>query len=89
MPPYTNLSLFLIISSKSYISDPKILTKGAATVVFAQGSSFKKDSQFNTLLRLHVMLRLCRFINVSLLFVKLPLFSKIKLNSSFFIRGKK
>ena len=48
MPPYTNLSLFLIISSKNYISDPKILTKGAATVVFAQGSSFKKDSQFNT-----------------------------------------
>ena len=48
MSPYTNLSLFLIISSKNYISDPKILTKGAATVVFAQGSSFKKDSQFNT-----------------------------------------
>ena len=52
MPPYTNLSLFLIISSKNYISDPKILTKGAATVVFvrkvAQGSSFKKDSQFNS-----------------------------------------
>ena len=51
MPPYTNLSLFLIISSKNYISDPNILTKGAATVVFvrrvAQGSSFKKDSQFN------------------------------------------
>ena len=52
MPPYTNLSLFLIISSKNYISDPKNLTKGAATVVFvrkvAQGSSFKKDSQFNS-----------------------------------------
>ena len=46
MPPYLNLSLFLIISSKNYISDPKILIKGAATVVFirkvAQGSSFKK-----------------------------------------------
>ena len=41
MPPYTNLSLFLT----------KKITKGAATVVFvtkvAQGSSFKKDSQFN------------------------------------------
>ena len=52
MPPYTNLSLFLIISSKNYISDPKILTKGAEIVVFvrkvAQGSSFKKDSQFNS-----------------------------------------
>ena len=35
------------------------------------------------------MLRLCRFTNFSLLFVKLPLFSKIKLNSSFFIREKK
>ena len=50
MPPYINLSLFLIISSKNYISDPKILTKDAATVVFikkvSQGSSFKKDSQF-------------------------------------------
>ena len=48
MPPYTNLSLFLIISSKNYISDPKILTKGPATVVFAQSSSFKKDNQLNT-----------------------------------------
>ena len=52
MPPYTNLSLFLIISSKIYISHPKILTKSAATVVFvrkmSQGSSFKKDSQFNS-----------------------------------------
>ena len=42
MPPYTNFSLFLT----------KKLTKGAATVVFvrkvAQGSSFKKDSQFNS-----------------------------------------
>ena len=49
---YTNLSLFLIISSKKYISDPKLLTKGVATEVFvrkvAQGSSFKKDSQFNS-----------------------------------------
>ena len=86
MPSYTNLSLFLIISSENYISDPKILTKGAATVVFAQGSSFNKDQ--HTLLNLHVMLRLCRLINFSLLFVKLPLFSKIKLISSFFIREK-
>ena len=56
MPPYTNLSLFLIISSKNYISDPKILTKGAATVMFvrkvAQGSNFKKDSQFNSHFRI-------------------------------------
>ena len=52
IPPNTNLSLFLMISSKNYISDPNILTKGAATVEFvrkvAQGSSFKKDSQFNS-----------------------------------------
>ena len=52
MPPYTNLSLFLIISSEKYISHPKISMKSAATVVFvrkvAQGSSFKKDSQFNS-----------------------------------------
>ena len=83
MPPYTNLSLFLIISSKNYICDTKILTKGAATVVFvrkvAQGSSFKKDSQFNShFLHLHMMLRLCRFINFSLLFFKLPLFFVIR-----------
>ena len=48
----TNLSLFLIISSKSYISHPNILRKSAATVVFdrkvSQGSSFKKDSQFSS-----------------------------------------
>ena len=46
MPPYTNLFLFLTISTKNYISDPKISTKGAATVVFvrkvAQCSSLKK-----------------------------------------------
>ena len=85
MPPYINFSLFLIISSKNPISESKILAKGAATVVFAQGPSFKKD---HTLLDLHGMLRLCCFINLSLLLVKLSLFSKIKLNSSFFIRGK-
>ena len=34
MSPYTNLSLFLIISSTHYISHPKILKKSAATVVF-------------------------------------------------------
>ena len=43
---YINLSLSLIISSKNYISNPKILTKGGATVVFvrkvAQASSLKK-----------------------------------------------
>ena len=51
MPPYTNLSLFLIISSKNYISHPKILIKSAATMVFgrkvSQSSSFEKDSRFN------------------------------------------
>ena len=51
MPHYTNLSLFLIISSKNYIPHPNILMKSAATIVFgrrvSQGSSFKKDSQFN------------------------------------------
>ena len=36
MPPYTNLSLFLIISSQNYISHPKMLTKSAATVVFVR-----------------------------------------------------
>ena len=52
MPPYTNLSLFLIISSKNYIFHPKTLTKSAATVAFvwkvSQGSSFKKGSQCNS-----------------------------------------
>ena len=52
MPPYTNLSLFLIICSNNYIPYPKILMKSAATVVFSrkvsQGSSFKKDSHFNS-----------------------------------------
>ena len=46
MPPFTNICLFLIISSKKYIK-PKTLMKSAATVVFGrkvfQGSSFKKD----------------------------------------------
>ena len=52
MQPYTNFSLFLIISSKNYISHPPKITKSAATVVFVrkvpQGSSFKKDRQFNS-----------------------------------------
>ena len=47
MLPYTNLSLFLIMSSKNYIFHPKILMKSAATMVFgrkmSQGSSFDKD----------------------------------------------
>ena len=43
MLPYTNLSLFLMSSSKNFISDPKTSAKGAATVVFAQGPTFKKD----------------------------------------------
>ena len=52
MSPYTNLSLFLIIISKNYISHPKILMKCAATVVFvrkvSQGSSFKKVNSTQT-----------------------------------------
>ena len=51
MPPFTNLSSFLIISTKNCISYPIILMKSAATVAFGRkvshGSSFKKDSQFN------------------------------------------
>ena len=46
MPPYTTLSLFLIITSKNYISHLKTLTQSAATVLFvrkvSQGSSLKK-----------------------------------------------
>ena len=46
MPPNKNLSSFLIISSKNYVSYPKLLMKTAATMVFgrevSQGSSFKK-----------------------------------------------
>ena len=83
-------SLFLIISSKNYISDSKLLTKSAATMVFVRkvshGSSFKKDQKVNST---HTFAFECdvavvHFINFSLLFVKLPLLSKIKLNSSFF-----
>ena len=52
MPPYTNISLFLIISSKTYISYSKFLMKSAATVVFGRkvswGSSFKKDIESNS-----------------------------------------
>ena len=48
MPPYTNFISFLIISSKTYASYPKMLMKSAATVIFGRkvfsGSSFKKDS---------------------------------------------
>ena len=48
LQPYANLSLFLIISFKNYISHPKkILMKSAATMVFgrkvSQSSSFKED----------------------------------------------
>ena len=46
MPLYTNLSLFLIISSKNYISHPKSLMESAVAMVFrrkvSQGSRFKK-----------------------------------------------
>ena len=52
MPPYTNLSSFLIISPKNYASYPKLVMKSAANVAFgrkvSQGSGFKKDSQFNS-----------------------------------------
>ena len=90
MPPYTNLSLFLIINSKTYVSHQNILTTSAATVVFVRKVShdsvfFKRWSIQLKLFHWHVMLRLCRFTNFSLLFVKLSLFSKIKLNSSCFI----
>ena len=48
MPPYTNLSLFLIISSKFYISQPQNVMNSEATMVFGRnvyhGSSFEKDS---------------------------------------------
>ena len=48
--PYTKLSLFLTISSKSYNSYPKISMKSTATMAFgrkvSEGYSFKKDSQF-------------------------------------------
>ena len=36
IPPYTKLSLFLIISCKNYNSYPKISTKSAATVAFGR-----------------------------------------------------
>ena len=52
MPTYTNLSLFLIISSKNYISHPKILMKSAVTEAFvskvSQGSTFKKVDSTQT-----------------------------------------
>ena len=90
--PYTNLSLFLIINSKNCISHPKVLTKSAATVVcvrkVSQGSSLTKivnstqtfplscDAVFVLLHKLFSLIR------------QLPFFSKIKLNSSFYIREK-
>ena len=72
MPPYTNLSLFLIISPKNYISYSKILMKRAATVVFgrkvSQGFSFKNSCQLK-LFYFHLMLWLWEFTNFSLSFV--------------------
>ena len=105
MSPYTNFSLFLIISSKTYSSHPKILTKSAATVVFvrkvSQGSSFKNDSQFNSNFSIAVWCCGCAasetFLSHLLTLpywicwyydIKLPLYSKIKLNSSFSLREK-
>ena len=101
----TNLSLFLIISSKNYISHPKILRKSAATMLFdrkvSQGSSFKKDSQFSSKFPIamwfcgyaasqtflsHLLTLPCR---IRWYYdIKLPLFSKIKLNSPFSIQKK-
>ena len=106
MSPYTNLSLFWIICSKNYISNQKILMKSAAIMVFvmkvSQGSSFKKDSRFNS--NFFIAMRCCgcttlqTFLSHSLTLscwicwyydIKLPLFSKLKLNSSFSICRKK
>ena len=94
MPPDANLSLFLIISSKNNISHSKFLTKSAATVVFfwkvSQNSSFKKDQSIQLqLFHCIVILPLCLFTNISLLFVKLPLFSKIKTQFLLHMRKKK
>ena len=104
MPPYTNLSSFEIISSKNYVSYPNILMKSAVAVVFgrkvSQGSSFKKDSEFNSnflLPRDVVVAILHKLFPLMLwnchtkfaLYIKLPLFSKTKLYYSFFIREKK
>ena len=106
MPPYTNLSLFLIISSKNYISYGKTLMKSAAIVAFtrkvSQGSSFKKESQLNSKFSIVIWCCGCAasqtFLSHSLTLsywmrwfydIKLSLFSKIKLNSSYFMREKK
>ena len=106
MPPYTNLSLFLIISSKNYIFYGKTLMKSAAIVAFtrkvSQGSSFKKESQLNSKFSIVIWCCGCAasqtFLSHSLTLsywmrwfydIKLSLFSKIKLNSSYFIREKK
>ena len=108
MLPYTNLSLYWTINSKNYIFHLKKLIKSAATMVFgrkmSQGSSFKKDSQFNPNPNFSIAMRCCAcacsqaFLSHLLTLsywihwnydVKLPLFSKIKLNSSFFHTRKK
>ena len=107
MPPYTNLSLFLIISSKNYLPHPKILMKSARKcIVFdrkvSQGSSFKNDNQFNSKFSIAMWCCGCvtsrTFHSHSLTLsywirwcydIKLPLFSNIKLNSSFPIRREK
>ena len=108
MLPYTNLSLYWTINSKNYIFHLKKLIKSAATMVFgrkmSQGSSFKKDSQFNPNPNFSIAMRCCAcacsqaFLSHLLTLsywihwnydVKLPLFSKIKLNSSSSIHGKK
>ena len=51
MPPCTNLSSFLIISSKNYVSYPKILMKSAVAVIFGRKCRrvlVLKRSQFNS-----------------------------------------
>ena len=105
MPPYINLSLFLINSSKNYISYPKKLIKSVATMAFgrkvSQGSSFKKDSQFNSNFSTSKWCCSCAasqtFLSHWLTMsywthwyydIKLPLFSKTKLNSFSICRKK-
>ena len=106
MPPHTNVSWYLITSSKNFISHPNILMKSVATMRLdrkvSQGSSFKNDNQFNS--NFYIAMWCCgcaasqTFLPHSLTLtywirwyydIKLPLFWKIKLNSSFSIRGKK
>ena len=106
MQPYTKLCAFFIISSKNYISYPKMWMKSAAIVIFTSklslDSSFKKDSEFNSNFSIAMWCCGCvasqTFLCHSLTLwygihwnydIKLPLFSEIKLNSSFSTSEKK